>query len=140
MTEHEIDLAAAALWRNWQESLRIRELPEHCRPADRTEGYRIQEKLADLSGQDVTGWKIAATSRAGQAHIAVDGPLAGRLLNRRVLKSGATISLKGNLMRVAEAEFAFRLGRDLRKRDEPYRVEEILAAVEALHVAVEVSD
>jgi 2-keto-4-pentenoate hydratase len=140
MTEQDIDFAANNLWLNWQQSLRIRELPQHCRPVDRAEGYAIQARLAELSGQGIAGWKIAATSQAGQAHIHVDGPLAGRLLKNRVLKSGATVSLSGNLMRVAEAEFAFRFRRDLEKRTEPYVVSEVLDAVEALHPAIEVPD
>ena len=39
------------------------------------------------------GWKIAATSRAGQQHINVDGPLAGRLLADRAFESGCRIAL-----------------------------------------------
>ena len=140
MTERDIDSAAATLWQKWQQSLRISELPEQDRPANRVEGYAIQARLADLSGQDITGWKIAATSAAGQKHIAVDGPLAGRLLSKRVLKNGATISLSGNLMRVAEAEFAFRFRRDLAKRKPPYSMDEVLNAVESLHPAIEVPD
>jgi 2-keto-4-pentenoate hydratase len=140
MTEQEIQSAAALLWRKWEESGRIHELPEHGQPADRAEGYAIQAKLAEVSGQGIIGWKIAATSRAGQAHIRVDGPLAGRLLKERVLKNGATISLNGNLMRVAEAEFAFRFRRDLGKRKDPYSMEEVLDAVESLHTAIEVPD
>src|SRR5262245_38736867 len=108
MNEHDIELAASMLWQKWQQSLRIRELPEQGRPANRADAYAIQARLADLSGQGIVGWKIAATSQAGQAHIRVDGPLAGRLLRERVVKPGAVISLRGNLMRVAEAEFAFR--------------------------------
>ena len=140
MREQDIQVAAADLWRYWQQSQRIHELPESCRPADRAEGYAIQGKLAEVSGQGIIGWKIAATSKAGQAHIRVDGPLAGRLLKDRVLDNGATISLRGNLMRVAEAEFAFRFGRDLKKRKEPYTQAEVLAAVESLHPAIEVPD
>src|SRR5262245_52409671 len=140
MKEQDIQFAATALWQNWQQSLRIQELPEHSRPANRADGYAIQSKLADLSGQSIVGWKIAATSTAGQAHIRVDGPLAGRLLKERVLKNGATISLRGNLMRVAEAEFAFRFGRDLEKRNQPYGMTEVLNAVESLHPAIEVPD
>jgi 2-keto-4-pentenoate hydratase len=140
MTEQDIQSAASLLWRKWGESSRIHELPEHGRPANRAEGYAIQARLADESGQGIIGWKIAATSRAGQAHIRVDGPLAGRLLKERVLKDGATISLNGNLMRVAEAEFAFRFRRDLGKRKEPYDVNEVLDAVESLHTAIEVPD
>jgi 2-keto-4-pentenoate hydratase len=140
MTEQDIHFAATTLWQNWQQSLRIPELPEHGRPVDRVEAYAIQARLADLSGQEITGWKIAATSVAGQKHIRVDGPLAGRLLNERVLENGSTISLTGNLMRVAEAEFAFRFGRNLGKRNQPYAMDEVLDAVEALHPAIEVPD
>jgi 2-keto-4-pentenoate hydratase len=128
------------LWQHWNQSTRIDELPAHCRPTDRAEGYAIQAELARLSGQAVAGWKIAATSMAGQAHIGVDGPLAGRLLAGKVLADGATISLAGNLMRVAEAEFAFRMAQPLPKRDEAYSVAEVLAAVASLHPAIEVPD
>jgi 2-keto-4-pentenoate hydratase len=140
MTEQDIQFAATVLWKNWQQSHWIRQLPEHCRPVDRSEGYAIQARLADLSGQGIAGWKIAATSSAGQAHIGVDGPLAGRLLKERVLNDGATISLSGNLMRVAEAEFAFRFRRDLEKRQQPYIMAEVLSAAGSLHPAIEVPD
>jgi 2-keto-4-pentenoate hydratase len=140
MTELDIQFAAKMLWFTWQQSRRIQNLPERCRPADRAEGYAIQARLAHVWGQGIIGWKIAATSRAGQAHIAVDGPLAGRLLKKRVLKNDATVSLSGNLMRVAEAEFAFRFRRDLEKRQQPYSVSEVLDAVESLHPAIEVPD
>jgi 2-keto-4-pentenoate hydratase len=62
------------------------------------------------------------------------------LLADRVLEGGATISLAGNLMCVAEAEFAFRFGKSLPKRDDPYSVEEVLDAVDSLHPAIEVPD
>jgi 2-keto-4-pentenoate hydratase len=140
MKLEDIHIAATTLWQNWNRSTRIDELPAHCRPSDRAEAYAVQAALARLSGQAVIGWKIAATSLAGQAHIGVDGPLAGRLLSQRVLESGAHISLAGNLMQVAEAEFAFRFGKSLPKRDEPYGMEEVLEAVESLHPAIEVPD
>jgi 2-keto-4-pentenoate hydratase len=43
-------------------------------------------------------------------------------------------------MKVAEAEFAFRMGRDLAPRTTPYLVDEVLASVESLHPAIEVPD
>lgn len=137
---HNTHEAASILWRHWNESTRIDELPAACRPADRAAGYAIQTAFGALSGQAVAGWKIAATSRAGQLHIGVDGPLAGRLLADRMLSAGATISLQENLMRVAEAEFSFRFARPLPKREEAYTVDEVLAAVESLHSAIEVPD
>src|SRR5262245_49851766 len=113
MKQEAIETAAQTIWRHWNDATRMDELPAECRPADRTEAYAIQTELARLSGQAVSGWKIAATSLAGQKHIGVDGPLAGRLLAGRVLAGGAEISLSGNLMRVAEAEFTFRFGQAL---------------------------
>ncbi len=48
--------------------------------------------------------------------------------------------LDGNIMMVAEAEFAFKFARPLPKREHPYTQEEVLAAVESLHPAIEVPD
>jgi 2-keto-4-pentenoate hydratase len=70
----------------------------------------------------------------------VDGPLAGRLLAEMVWEDGATLPFGANRMRVAEAEFAFRMGRDLPPRAEAYSVEEVLGAVASLHPAIEVPD
>jgi 2-keto-4-pentenoate hydratase len=88
----------------------------------------------------VVGWKIAATSPAGQTHIGVDGPLGGPLLANRVLADGAAVPLDGNIMMVAEAEFAFTFARALPRREDPYTQDEVLGAVESLHPAIEVPD
>jgi 2-keto-4-pentenoate hydratase len=140
MNQQDIQAAAAILWQHWQQSTRLDELPPHCRPGSRAEGYAIQAEVAKLSGQSIVGWKIAATSAAGQQHIRVDGPMAGALLSARALEGGARISLAGNNMKVAEAEFAFRIGKPLPKRAESYSVAEVLAAVASLHSAIEVPD
>ena len=140
MNQQDIRSAAAILWQHWQQSTRLDELPAHCRPGSRAEGYAIQAEVAKQSGQRIVGWKIAATSAAGQQHIRVDGPLAGCLLSARALEAGANISLTGNLMKVAETEFAFRIARPLPKRAEAYSVAEVLAAVASMHPAIEVPD
>ena len=132
--------AAAILWQNWQQRTRIDQLPPECRPVDRAAAYSAQKEIVQFSGQDVVGWKIAATSAAGQKHIGVDGPLAGPLLANRVLADGASVPLEGNIMMVAEAEFAFKFARALPKRTNPYTQDEVLAAVESLHPAIEVPD
>lgn len=130
--------AAAILWQHWRRRTRIDELPDDCRPVDRAAGYSAQREIVNCSRQTVVGWKIAATSAAGQKHIGVDGPLAGPLLANRVLPDGATVSLDGNIMLVAEAEFAFTFARALPKRDHPYAKDEVLDAVGSLHPAIEV--
>lgn len=140
MQQTQIQTAAQTLWQHWQQSTQLDALPVECRPQDRAEGYAIQAAFAQLVGQPVVGWKIAATSLAGQAHIGVDGPLAGRLFVHRVLPGGATLSLQGLAMGLAEAEFTFRFRDALPSRAMPYSVEEVLAAVDTLHPAIEVPD
>jgi 2-keto-4-pentenoate hydratase len=132
--------AGPILWQHWQQRSRIDQLPLDCRPADRPSGYSAQKETVACSGQEIVGWKIAATSAAGQKHIGVDGPLAGPLLARRVLPDGATVPLDGNIMMVAEAEFAFTVARALPGRAAPYTQAEVLDAVASLHPAIEVPD
>jgi 2-keto-4-pentenoate hydratase len=132
--------AGRILWTHWAAGTQIEGLPVECRPRNRVEGYAAQREVVRLSGQPVVGWKIAATSLAGQRHIGVDGPLAGPLLANRVLADGAAVPLAGNIMRVAESEFAFRFGSDLPSRDRPYSQQDVLAAIDTLHPAIEVPD
>jgi 2-keto-4-pentenoate hydratase len=132
--------AASLLLHTWFHGETIDALPEAMRPATRAEGYAIQAGLETATQSPLYGWKIAATSAAGQRHINVDGPLAGRLFAERNVEDGSTVTLGPNRMRVAEIEFAFTFGRDLPPRDTPYTVDEVLDAVASLHPAIEVPD
>jgi 2-keto-4-pentenoate hydratase len=140
LSKEQQQAASDLLWRHWQEGRRINGLPEAMRPTTREEGYAIQALIEPRSAKPIFGWKIAATSREGQAHIGVDGPLAGRLPAERVVASGATLPLKTNLMRVAEIEFAFRLARDLAARAKPYTTDEVMSAVDSLYLGIELPD
>ena len=111
--------AARLLWRCRQAGTVIDALPAELRPNDAAAGHAIQAQLPKVAGMPVVGWKIAATSAAGQAHIGVGGPLAGRILDCFVEPLGATLSLAGNRMRVVEPEFAFRLATPLPPRSTP---------------------
>ena len=132
--------AADLLWECWNDGRRIDALPESVRPTSRVEGYLIQSVLEIREEPPLYGWKIAATSGAGQSHIGVDGPLAGRLLASRVFEDGGELPFGANGMAVAEPEFAFRMARDLAPRDVAYDMSDVLAAVETLHPAIEVPD
>ena len=140
MDRTQIREAAQLLWNAWQDGRKLERLPGECRPQTIEDGYAVQTMLAACSGQAVSGWKIAATSQAGQAHIGVDGPLAGRLLAGKLSRSPATLSLGANGMRVVELEFAFRLARDLPPRDHEYSMDEVMASVASLHAAIEIPD
>ncbi|HYH28844.1 MAG TPA: fumarylacetoacetate hydrolase family protein [Pseudonocardia sp.] len=128
--------AADAIWTAWSSGERIAELPAHLRPRDDAEGMAAQAALARHAGASY-GWKIAATTTAGQAHIGVTGPLPGLLFDRFRHEPGEVLPSDDMHMRVVEAEFAYRMGADVAPdagRDE------LLAAVDGLHLAVEAPD
>jgi 2-keto-4-pentenoate hydratase len=140
MNEQTARQAAALLWQHRSAGTVLDALPAAMRPGTTMQGHAIQAQWPAVAGQRVVGWKIAATSVAGQKHINVGAPLAGRILAGFVLADGAAVSLAGNRMRVAEPEFAFRIARDLAPRSVPYTLAEVLDAVASLHPAFEVPD
>lgn len=135
-----INQAAQVIWATWQKEQILKALPEACRPLTTAQGYAVQAQLPLVSERKVVGWKIAATSSNGQAHINVSGPLAGRLLSGQVFSSGARVPAKGNRMQVAEPEFAFTMGKDLTPQRTPFSLEQVMGAVATLHPAIEVPD
>jgi 2-keto-4-pentenoate hydratase len=128
---HEILLDA------WRHDRTIDVLPSALRPADIAAGYALQDAVIDTLGEPVTGYKIAATSAAGQAHIAIDHPISGQLRQSRVLSPGTPAPMAGNTMRVAEAEFVFEVGEDIAPRDTPYTVDEVMAFTAHLRLGIE---
>jgi 2-keto-4-pentenoate hydratase len=132
--------AAQFLWKTRLEERRIEALPEDLRPEDLAAGYAIQKAMLHCSDQPAVGWKIAATSAAGQRHIGVTEPLAGRLFRDFVLPDGAHRPAASLHMRVAEPEFAFRMARDLPARESAYTAAEVCEAVGAMHLAIEIPD
>jgi 2-keto-4-pentenoate hydratase len=140
MDEQAVRAASAFLVEHWRDRRHVEAMPEGLRPSSRSAAYAVQALIEAESTAPLAGWKIAATSIAGQRHINVSGPLAGRLLAERVLPAGRPVALGPNRMRVAEVEFVFRLGRTLAPRAAPYREAEVLDAVAALHLGIEVPD
>ena len=136
----QIDAASRILRDHWRDGTKFSGLEPKLRPRDRVEGYAIQARIEQQSGGQLFGWKIAATSEAGQKHINVGGPMAGRILPDTVIPDGGIAAMAGNEMRVAEPEFAFRMGVDLPPRSSAYNVTEVLDAVETLHPAIEIPD
>jgi 2-keto-4-pentenoate hydratase len=140
LDQQQIAAASRILHDHWSAGTKLAALDERMRPRSRTEAYAVQAALANFSADKLFGWKIAATSEAGQRHINVAGPLAGRIFKETVLAEGGTAPMRGNEMRVAEPEFAFRMGKDLHPRPTPFEVAEVLDAVATLHPAIEIPD
>lgn len=127
------------LWDTAQSGRLLDQLPEDARPGTRAGGYAVQAGFETYSKHRRYGWKIAATSAAGQHHINVDGPIAGRLLAETVFAPGAEIPLANNRMRVCEPEFGFRFGEPL-PAARSYSRAEVMDAVATLHLTLEIPD
>jgi 2-keto-4-pentenoate hydratase len=140
LDKDQIAAASRTLHDHWRAGTKLANLEERLRPRDRAEGFAIQARIENYSMGKLFGWKIAATSEAGQKHINVDGPMAGRILPETVIPNGGTAPMTGNEMRVGEPEFAFRMHTDLPPRSTPYTVQEVLDAVATLHPAIEIPD
>jgi 2-keto-4-pentenoate hydratase len=140
LDKNQISSASRTLASHWRAGTKLNNLDAAERPRTRTEGYAIQAELERISSAKLFGWKIAATSEAGQKHINVRGPMAGRVLQETLIADGGTAPMAGNEMRVAEPEFAFRMRIDLPPRPRAYTVAEVLGAVDTLHPAIEIPD
>ncbi|MBM3523332.1 MAG: hypothetical protein FJX57_10280 [Alphaproteobacteria bacterium] len=81
--------------------------------ASRAEAYAVQDRMAELIGQPVVGWKVGATVRAVQIFEGHDGPLPGRIFADRLFHSPARVPAALVTGMKIECEFAFRLSRDL---------------------------
>jgi 2-keto-4-pentenoate hydratase len=108
----------------------LAELPVDCRPDGIDQAYAIQDVVALRLGP-IRGWKTGAPGpEAEPAYAPIFSVIAGP-----ARFAAATQRLFG-----IEAELAFRLARDLPKRDRPYTRDEIVAAIASMHPAIELVD
>lgn len=132
--------AADLLAEAWQMGMTLAELPSVVRPRNPAEGYRVQDLLTAELALPVGGWKIGGTAAAARRILKARGPFAGRIFAQRVFESGAMLPAAGYRLRGLEGEFAFRLAADLKPRKRPYAEAEVVAAIGAMHPAIEVVD
>jgi 2-keto-4-pentenoate hydratase len=103
--------------------------------------YRVQMALvaARVEREDeVTGWKIGATSQPIQQLLRIDEPIYGRLLESNRVASGETISLSRLIHPRIECEIAFLLGADV--VGPGIGVGDVLSATEAVMASLEIND
>ena len=131
---------AKLIWKSWNEGKKIDSLSERMKPNSRKEAYKIQEQIEIISENKILGWKIAATSKDGQNHIGVSGPLAGRIFKEKAKIPNSNLILGSNQMAVAEPEFAFKIGTEIKPNKSYYKVQEVMELVETLHLAIELPD
>lgn len=124
--------------------VRLAALPEPVRPVTPSDAYRCQhllvEKLVEHYGGALIGYKVACTNVTAQRQLNVDGPFYGRMMSEFCFDSPARVEAGQFFMRVVEAEFGFRMGRDLPPRAEPYSAVEAGDAVEGAMPGIEIVD
>ena len=131
---------AKLIWKSWNEGKKLGPLSEKMKPNSRKDAYKIQEQIEIVSENKILGWKIAATSKDGQNHIGVSGPLAGRIFKDKAKFPNSNLILGNNHMEVAEPEFAFKIGTEIKPNNSYYKVKEVMELVETLHLAIELPD
>ena len=93
------------------------------------DAYRVQAALVDRRGLEVGGWKLALVAAA-----TLDAPLAATTIPA----SGVRPRRVPGRKLLIETELAVRLGRDLPGQATRYDRDDVLAAIDTLHPAVEV--
>ncbi len=86
-----------------------------------------REKLA--AGEAPLGWKVGLSTPAAQESIKTTAPMVGYMLRSGVVASGGTVSLRGWVKPVAEAEIAVHIGRDLDGAADDATVRNAIAAL-----------
>lgn len=138
LTAAEIDRAAAILEQARVTNTVIDSLPPDVAPRNLADAYAVQNRLIARLGWDIGGWYCACTNVEIQRMLSLAEPYCARLFARALKESPATLRQSDYPPMVVECEFAFRLGRDLPSRSEPYARAEVEAAVASVHPSIEV--
>src|ERR1700682_805253 len=107
-------------------------------PRSRADAFAIQDRMAEILGERVVGWKVGAAVRAVQILEGHDGPITGRLLAPRLYTSPAQVPAAMFDGYKIECEFAFRFGQDVPARTRPYTRAELEPQL-VLHPGLEIA-
>ena len=139
MTPFDLQRAASALVAARAEARLVEALPPDAVPATPAEGYRVQAEIARLCGGH-RGWKAGALTAEAQAAAGIDRPTGARLLSLFFHEAPARLSRRRYVAPTLECEIAFELASDMPPRATPYSLDELHAAIGAMHLAIEVAD
>jgi 2-keto-4-pentenoate hydratase len=121
-------LIEARRTRRWLEAL-----PESFRPGNLDEAYAIQDLVLSQLGDHISAWKVGAASPGAE-------PACAAIANTSLYQDEANLPAERFNLIGAEAEIAYRLGRDLPPQSSPYSLEQVKIAVDAVYPVIEVSD
>jgi 2-keto-4-pentenoate hydratase len=130
MTSDSIDTAARFLAAARTGRRTIGRLPESCRPASDEDGLAIQQRVAEVLGEVIGGWKCS-TPRGDHVFLA---PLLASTIHHG---SSCPIVPHNGVARI-EPEVAFTIGADLHPRPAAYGENEIRAAIADARLVLEI--
>jgi len=113
------------------------------RPATIADAYDIQQSFVTLlrgTHGDAVGYKVGLTSAAMQNFCGIDHPIAGVVLARRVLRSGASVRRADYGRLGLEFEIAVRLRSDVPVMATPLTAETIAPHIGGVGAAIEIVD
>lgn len=137
LTQQQIDRAVDQLIRARLQRSQLQQLPEGCDPSDYADAYAIQDGVCRVLGlrddARIAAWKTGAANASVTPFVA---PIAPSLVfaNASRLPGGDFHEIG------AEAELAYRLGRDLPSRQTPYSEREVREAIACIEVTIEIID
>jgi 2-keto-4-pentenoate hydratase len=112
-------------------------LPEDVAP-ELERAFRLQCGVTRELGWTQAGWKIGCTSERAQKALNAPGPFPGTIFANRVYRSGEIFPTIAENKRVVQPEVCFTMARSLPPRGKPYGVDEVMATVAHVCVAIEV--
>jgi 2-keto-4-pentenoate hydratase len=135
--------AAETLLEAHKANLPFKTLGAPDRPVSVTDAYDIQQKFVTLlrgAHGDAFGYKVGLTSAAMQSFCGIDHPIAGVVLAKRVLRSGARVRRADYGRLGLEFEIAVRLKSDVPVTNTPLTAEAIAPHIDGVCAAIEVVD
>ncbi len=128
---------AASLLIAAREENQLIELPISVKPQSLEDGYEIQDTIIKNMDNLQKGWKVAITSDELMKLAGVLEPVSGPLFEQWIYPEPHTVNKGAPTLYGFEFEFAFKMAKNLPPREEPYNQNDVLAAVESLHLAIE---
>ena len=136
--------AARAIYEDQRAKRPIGRLAGGLHPRDLTEAFKVQDGVIAryIAGGfgEISGWKIALTSKVQQQRFHVDHPFEGAMFGALMHASPHTVKASDYLQLGAESEIVLKLGRDLPARGAPYTRESAGEAVSACMAGIEIAD
>jgi 2-keto-4-pentenoate hydratase len=113
----DIERATKLLADAWRRGVQFDALPIEARPTSMDQGYDMQDRLLDVLGEAVVGWKLGVGSVKGRRESGIGRAIAGRVVRSRLFNAGDTIALHDDAPVTFEFEIAFVIGRTIRPGD-----------------------